>query len=135
MQPEGLDSFRRSFPPELGAAMAARRALDALRSAVDDDLLERSRLALTEVMTNSVKHARLRPSQLIHVHVALLVALLRIEVTDDGPGFRPVAARPDPSGAGAGGWGLWLVDQLTDRWGVESGHSTCVWLEFDRGRS
>ena len=128
-------SFRRSFRPELGAAVAARRALDDLRPQADDDLLERGRLALTEVMTNCVKHARLRPSQLIDVQVALLAARLRIEVTADGPGFHPVATRPDPSsaGAGAGGWGLWLIDQLADRWGVDFSHSTRVWLEFDRG--
>jgi anti-sigma regulatory factor (Ser/Thr protein kinase) len=111
----------------------ARRALDDLRPQVDDDLLERSRLALSEVMTNSVKHARLRPSQLIDVQVVLLASLLRIEVTDDGPGFQPVAKGPDPSNAAAGGWGLWLIDQLTDRWGVDCSHSTRLWLEFDRG--
>jgi serine/threonine-protein kinase RsbW len=106
-----------------------------LRAQIDDDLLERGRLALSEVVTNSVKHARLRPSQLIDVQVALFAALLRIEVADDGPGFRPVATRPDPSSAAAGGWGLWLVDQLTDRWGVDCSHSTRVWLEFDRSPS
>ena len=98
---------------------------------VDDDLLERSRLALTEVITNSVKHARLRPSQTIDVQVALLAALLRIEVTDDGVGFRPPVSRPE-RGSVADGWGLWLIDQLTDRWGVDCSHSTRVWLEFDR---
>ena len=113
--------------------MAARQALSDLRSQVDDDLLERSRLALTEIITNSVKHAGLRPSQLIDVQVALFLALLRIEVTDAGPGFQPAVTRPDPSSAGAGGWGLWLVDQVTDRWGVDCSHSTRVWLEFDRG--
>lgn len=113
--------------------MAARRALDGLRPQIGDEVLQRGRLALTEVMTNSVKHARLRPSQLIDMQVALLVGLLRIEVTDDGPGFHPVATWPEPSRAAAGGWGLWLVDQLTDRWGVDCSHSTRVWLEFDRG--
>jgi anti-sigma regulatory factor (Ser/Thr protein kinase) len=133
MPSERPGSFRRSFRPELGAATAARQALNDLRSQVDDDLLERSRLALTEVITNCVKHARLGPSQLIDVQVALFVALLRIEVKDDGPGFQPALTRPDPSSVAAGGWGLWLVDQLTDRWGVDCSHSTRVWLEFDRG--
>jgi anti-sigma regulatory factor (Ser/Thr protein kinase) len=83
---------------------------------VDDDLLDRSSLVLSEVVTNSVKHARLGPSQLIDVEVALLTSLLRIEVIDDGVG-------------------LWLVDQLADRWGVDCSHSTRVWLEFDRDPS
>jgi anti-sigma regulatory factor (Ser/Thr protein kinase) len=133
MPSEGLGSVRRSFRPELGAAAAARRALDDLCPQLDDDLLERSRLALTEVITNSVEHARLRPSQIIDVQVALLAALLRIEVTDDGVGFHPPTTRPE-RGSAAGGWGLWLIDQLADRWGVDCSHSTRVWLEFDRGR-
>src|SRR5687768_18574149 len=95
MPSAGLGSFRRSFRPEFGAAAAARRDLEELCAEVDDDLLDRSRLALTEVITNSVKHARLRPSQLIDVQVALLTALLRIEVTDDGVGFHPPATRSE----------------------------------------
>ena len=90
---------------------------------------------MTEVITNSVTHARLTPSQLIDVQVALLAASLRIEVTNDGVGFDPPATPPDPGSPGGGGWGLWLIDQLTDRWGVDCSHSTRVWLEFDRGPS
>lgn len=132
MLSEEPGAFRRSFRPDVGAATAARRALDDLRLDMDDDLLDRSRLALSEIVTNSVKHARLRPSQRIDVEVSWLVPVLRIEVFDDGVGFQPLApARP--SNPGAGGWGLWLVDQLTDRWGVDFSHSTRVWLEFDDG--
>lgn len=99
---------------------------------VGDDLLDRGCLALTEVVTNSVKHARLRPSQLIDVEFALRAALLRIEVTDDGVGFPPPATSPAPGSPGGGGWGLWMINRLTDRWGVDFSHSTLVWLEFDR---
>ena len=56
---------------------------------------------------------------------------LRVEVTDQGAGFEPTVLRPDP-GERPGGWGLWLVDQLTDRWGVDFSHSTRVWCEFER---
>ena len=131
MASDGLDSYCRSFPPDLGAAAAARQALDDLCPDVDDELMDRSRLAITEVVTNSVRHARLSPTQPIDVQVALLSALLRIEVVDDGVGFHPPATRPHPGSAG-GGWGLWLIDQLADRWGVDCSHSTRVWLEFDR---
>ncbi len=132
MVTEGPGAFRRSFRPDVGAATAARRALDDLRLDVDEDLLDRSRLVMSEVVTNSVEHARLRPSQLIDVQVALLVGVLSIEVVDDGVGFQPLAPGP-PSNPAAGGWGLWLVEQLTDRWGVDCSHSTRVWMEFDCG--
>jgi anti-sigma regulatory factor (Ser/Thr protein kinase) len=132
VRPAGSCSLRRSFKPDVGAATAARRALGGLSSQVDDDLLTRSRLAVSEVVTNSVKHARLRPPQVIDLEVWLLPDRLHVEVTDGGPGFHRRVARPDSDAAGAGGWGLWLVDQLTDGWGVDLSHSTRVWMEFDR---
>lgn len=135
MPPREPRSFRRSLRPEPDAASAARDALDDLWPQLDNDLLERSRLALSEIVTNSVKHARLKSPQTIDLQVWVLPHLLRIEVTDNGPGFDPVVARPAPDHAGSGGWGLRLVDQLTDRWGVEHGHSTRVWLELDRDLS
>ena len=130
----GLHSFSRSFRPELGAAAEARRELEDLCGNVEDDLLDRSSLVLTEVVTNSVKHARLTPSQPIDVQGELLARLLRMEVTDDGIGFLPPVTGPN-RGTAAGGWGLWLIDQLTDRWGVDCSHSTRVWVEFDRDPS
>jgi anti-sigma regulatory factor (Ser/Thr protein kinase) len=132
MSPPGPCSLRRSLRPDLGAAAAARRALDGLRSEIDDDLLTRSHLAVTEVVTNSVVHARLRAPQMIDLQAWVLPDRLRVEVTDDGPGFHPKVATSDPDDARAGGWGLWLVDQLTDSWGVDLSHSTRVWMEFDR---
>jgi anti-sigma regulatory factor (Ser/Thr protein kinase) len=132
MPPAGPCSLRRSLRPEPDAAIAARRALASLRSQIDDDLLTRSRLAVSEVVTNSVKHARLQPPQVIALEVWVLPDRLRVEVTDRGPGFHRLVARPDPDDARAGGWGLWLVDQLTDGWGVDLSHSTRVWMEFDR---
>lgn len=125
-------SFRRSLAPGPNAAFKARQALDVLRDRVDDDLLERSRLVVTEVVTNAVLHAKLMSPERIDVHVRVLAEVLRIEVTDQGTGFDPVVVRRGSDDLATGGWGLWLVDQLTDRWGVDHSHSTRVWLEFDR---
>jgi hypothetical protein len=55
-----------------------------------------------------------------------------VQVDDDGPGFTPPAA-PPPEDADAG-WGLFLVEQLADSWGVgEDGRG--VWFEIDRDRA
>jgi hypothetical protein len=54
---------------------------------------------------------------------------LRIEVTDNGPGCRETGF----DRCALGRLGLWLVDRLTDRWGVDLSHSTRVLLKFDRG--
>src|SRR5207253_1270255 len=54
---------------------------------------------------------------------------LRVEVTDRGPGFEP--GSPLPSMYQDSGWGLYLVEQIADRWGVKQEEGTCVWFEVD----
>lgn len=114
----------------MDAPAEARRALSGLASRVDADVLERLGLVVSEVITNCVRHAGLRSSQPIEMQVSLVPSLLRVEVTDDGPGFEAEASRPDIQDQ-VGGWGLWLVESLADRWGVEPGGGTRVWCEFD----
>jgi anti-sigma regulatory factor (Ser/Thr protein kinase) len=58
---------------------------------------------------------------------------VRIEVTDNGPGFEPDASRPDEDESS--GWGLFLIDQLSERWGVVHEDLTMVWFEVTRGAS
>jgi anti-sigma regulatory factor (Ser/Thr protein kinase) len=124
------DSIRRSLAPDLDATGDARRALDGFSGQLEEDVLERGALVVTEVVSNSVKHAGLTAAQRIDLNIAVLPECLRIEVTDEGAGFDPVVTPPDPS-LRSGGWGLLMVDQLTDRWGVDCSHSTRVWCEFD----
>jgi hypothetical protein len=62
--------------------------------------------------------------------VTLLDRGVRETVSDSGTGFLP---RPRESAMEVpGGWGLVLVDQLADRWGVVNEHGSRVWLELDR---
>ena len=124
------DSVRRSLAPDLDAPAAARRALEVFRGQLEEDVIERSVLVVTEVVTNSVRHARLTAAQLIDLSIQASPGCLRIEVTDEGSaGFDPVVTLPYPGQSS--GLGLWMVDQLTDRWGVDFTHSTRVWSEFD----
>jgi anti-sigma regulatory factor (Ser/Thr protein kinase) len=123
-------SFSGSFVADVSAPRAARRALQGLSGHVDEGLLERGRVVVTELVTNSVRHARLAPEQHIELQVWAGQKLLRVEVSDDGDGFEPVAVPPHPDHA-AGGWGLWIVAQLADRWGIDVSHSTRVWCEFE----
>jgi anti-sigma regulatory factor (Ser/Thr protein kinase) len=128
-----IDSVRRSLAPDLDAAAAARRALDGFRGQLEEDVIERSAIAVTEVVTNSVKHAGLTAAQPIDLNIRVFAGCLRIEVTDKGTaGFDPVATLPNPGQNS--GRGLWMVDQLTDRWGVDFTRSTRVWCEFDLDR-
>jgi anti-sigma regulatory factor (Ser/Thr protein kinase) len=125
-----IDSVRRSLAPALDAPAAARRALDGCRGQLDDDVIERSALVVTEVVTNSVTHAGVTAAQPIDLNIQVLPGCLRIEVTDAGTaGFDPVVILPYPGQNS--GRGFWMVDQLTDRWGVDFTRSTRVWCEFD----
>lgn len=105
----------------------ARRAVERFGARLDPALVPDVKLLVSELISNSVKYGRDGAVQLIlsskrptHVHV---------EVVDQGVGFVP-AARSRPK-TEPGGWGLHLVEALTERWGVREG-STHVWFEIDR---
>ena len=88
------------------------------------------RLLVSELVTNAVRHANLVGQR--HHPLVFEVAdhALRVEVHDPGGGFVPTAPAPDP--ARPSGWGLYLVAELADRWGVDSDERTLVWFELDR---
>jgi anti-sigma regulatory factor (Ser/Thr protein kinase) len=91
------DPVRRSLAPDLNAPAAARRALDRFGGQLEEDVIERSALVVTEVVTNSVTHAGLTAAQPIDLNIQMLPACLRIEVTDEGTGgFDPVVTLPYP---------------------------------------
>ena len=111
------------------APSSARQALGALAGRIDEDLLEKTRLIVTELVTNSVRHAPPGEDGEVDMSVSLFPEYLRIEVTDGGSGFKPDT--PELSPGQTSGWGLWLVEQLTDRWGIDRRHSTRAWCEID----
>jgi anti-sigma regulatory factor (Ser/Thr protein kinase) len=85
------------------------------------------RLVISEVITNAVRHGG---SGEMLVAVTPKQGYLCVQVTDTGDGFapRPRAFEPDDDG----GFGLFLVERLTRRWGLTRENSnTRVWFEFD----
>ena len=124
------DLVRLSLAPDLDAPAAARRALDGFGGQLEADVIERSALVVSEVVTNSVTHAGLTAAQPIDLNIQVFPGRLRIDVTDEGSrSFDPVVALSHPGQDS--GRGFWMVDQLTDRWGVDFTSSTRVWCEFD----
>jgi anti-sigma regulatory factor (Ser/Thr protein kinase) len=119
---------RLSVTPE--AAAEARHALAALAGKIPDGRMRDLRLLVSELVTNAVRHADLHHDDVIDLVVELVGHRLRVEVHDPGGGFVPSAPSPDP--ARPSGWGLYLVAELADRWGVDSGDKTLVWFELDR---
>jgi anti-sigma regulatory factor (Ser/Thr protein kinase) len=112
------------------AAAAARLALDGLAGRVTAGRLRDLRLLVSELVTNAVRHAGLRRGDRIRLVVDVGDRLVRVEVHDPGHGFAP--RPPAPDAARASGWGLYLVDELADRWGVDGAdRGSCVWFELD----
>jgi anti-sigma regulatory factor (Ser/Thr protein kinase) len=119
----------RSFQADREAPRAARHALDELNGQIDAPLKADIRLLVSEVVTNSVIHAQAaRPGE-VTLDVWASEDVVRVAVTDRGPGF---VAEDSPRGGERSGWGLMMVDRLADRWGVELGDGTEVWFEFAR---
>jgi anti-sigma regulatory factor (Ser/Thr protein kinase) len=109
------------------AAAKARRELSKLRGDLDPPLMETLRLLVTELVSNSVRHAQ---SQTVVLRVLVGRSVVLTEVTDEGPGFDEVTT-PEPGSES--GWGLFLVERLAHRWGVNRGpDATRVWFELQR---
>jgi diguanylate cyclase (GGDEF)-like protein len=103
----------------------ARVALGRLRGQTDEDVLERAGLLTSELVTNSVKHAG---SAEIRVKIWPNAGSVAVVVTDDGPGFAPVA-QPGTVSDQDGGFGMPLLDTLSEAWGSGSDGEAWVWFE------
>jgi anti-sigma regulatory factor (Ser/Thr protein kinase) len=113
------------------AVTAARLALADLDSRLDAALAFDVRLLVSELVTNSVQHARVAAEDSIVLVLTISDETVRVEVRDEGPGFKPPVS-PPPDNADKG-WGLFLVEQLADSWGVGDGGKG-VWFEIRRDR-
>jgi anti-sigma regulatory factor (Ser/Thr protein kinase) len=119
---------RLAVSPE--SAAEARHILDDLAEAIPDGRMRDVRLLISELVTNAVRHADLDAGDAIDLVIDVADQMLRVEVHDPGGGFVPSTPSPDP--ARPSGWGLYLVAELADRWGVDSDERTRVWFELDR---
>jgi anti-sigma regulatory factor (Ser/Thr protein kinase) len=115
--------------PTPAAVKRARDAMDRFRGQLSDRTIEDARLLISELVTNSLRHASLRPDQPIEITFDVDGRRLHVEVVDHGSGFVP---RPSTLGTMRGsGWGLVLVAQLATTWGTSSNGDTRVWFELE----
>ena len=113
----------------LEAAAAARRAIIAGNGWLPDTVREEVLLLVTELVTNAVRHAGAGPERSLHVELLHSPGWVAVAVADDGPGYT-WHQTPSP-GNESGGWGLFLVDRIADRWGAESTTDrNRVWFEI-----
>jgi anti-sigma regulatory factor (Ser/Thr protein kinase) len=135
--PELLVDLR--LPPDPTSPARARHALDRIEDRFGGEILFKLRLLLSELVTNSVRHARLQESDHIVVRVLCEPGALRAEVLDAGykvsfpATIVPHAGWEYQRTGGSewpGGWGLSIVEALADSWGVIRGKGTTVWFEL-----
>jgi anti-sigma regulatory factor (Ser/Thr protein kinase) len=127
-------SLHRDLLRDDDAPAAARRELEAFRAELDPLVYEDAALLITELVSNSVRHAGPRAGDRIVLDLSVTVARVRVDVHDGGPGFVPVPR--EPGDVSPYHWGLHIVERIADRWAVVPANgngSTCVWFELDRG--
>jgi len=130
---------------DAGEQVEARLPLDALapggarilaaqylRDRVAAPVLDSVLLLLSELVTNSVRHSNAPSAEGVIVRLRLTRAMLRLEVEDSGHDGA-IATRP-PDQQNGGGFGLNIVQTLSDGWGIErSAHrGTRVWAQLQR---
>ncbi len=113
---------------------SVRAARERLRKALADRCpearMEDARVVVSELVANSLRHAKPLDDHTIAVRWSMRPDVLRLSVTDGGsPTSVPAPRRPGE--LATGGRGLKIVQTLAQRWGVEAeGAGTTVWAEL-----
>jgi anti-sigma regulatory factor (Ser/Thr protein kinase) len=120
-----------AVPASAKAPGAARQVVaHCLSRLVTSAILDGARLLVSELVTNSVRHAELDPIDHVLVRVYLAAESLRVEI--ENPGAAGVVALHRPDLEAGRGFGLQLLELVATRWGVRRARSTTVWFEMAR---
>jgi anti-sigma regulatory factor (Ser/Thr protein kinase) len=115
--------------PEASSVPEARRlACEFAGGCMSDEQISKLGLAVTEIVANAVRHSGSDEPVRLILHTK--DDYLCVRVVDGGSGLvpKPGAMAPEPGA----GYGLFLVEQLTRRWGVtREDAKTRVWFEIN----
>ena len=120
---EGMRTVRLRVPARAEYVALARLALSGLADivALPEELLADLKLALTEAVSNSVRHAYADGAGFVSIAYELTGDTLAVEVVDDGKGFDP--DRP-PALEGEelteGGLGIAIIRTIADEFQLDS---------------
>lgn len=87
---------------------------------------ETVRLLVSELVTNAVLHPQAPADATIKLAASHAGRHVLVSVADTGTGRAPAQREPAPT---EGGYGLYLVERQSRRWGVGRGEGTRVWFE------
>jgi hypothetical protein len=116
------------LPLEPGSARRAREGLKPFRGSMDDASFIDLRLLVDELVVEAL-HSEAAPGpSLIKLRAELDGDRVRVAVAQGGDAYRLPSRRPEP---GDPGFGLHLVQRLSDRWGMRRDpDKATVWLEI-----
>jgi transcriptional regulator with XRE-family HTH domain len=119
-------TFRKQLNADVRAAELARMAVVVTASGVDDDIVDRAELLISELVTNSVERGG---TGAIWLAITMHADMLRVEVAD-----QPAAAKPKRLVGDRVRWSFSIIDELASRWGAgrEAGLNVS-WFEIDLG--
>ena len=92
------------------------------------DGFELSQIELGEVSLR-VRHGGSGERGELAVDTEVLARGVRVQVWDRGDGFEGRTPAVPPRGQ-PGGYGLLLLERMSDRWGVRRDDGCCVWFEL-----
>jgi len=119
-----------SMPGGAGAAANARRSVISIEAGLPLGVRHRVALMLSELVANAVQHGGAGAAEVLEVRVASSARRVRVEVIDPGwHGGEPPERIQHPDG----GYGLLLVEHLSDGWGREATAEggSLAWFELD----
>jgi anti-sigma regulatory factor (Ser/Thr protein kinase) len=109
---------------------ARRYVLGQLEGLLPASTASDAALVVSELVTNSVVHAKVGAHASVSLELTMLEDRLRIAVTDPGSELEPKMLGFDPTTPG--GFGLRLVDAVSCAWGVarDAAGATRVWCDL-----
>ena len=121
---DGERAVRLRIPAKAEYITLCRLALTGLGQVreIGDDTMAELKLALTEAVSNSIRHAY-GPNGVGHVEITYELQLdrVRIEVVDDGAGFDPDETPAfDGEELSEGGLGIAIIRTIADDFAIES---------------
>jgi len=116
-----MTSITRELPRMTTSVRTARRMVRDHSLTLGVKQREDAALMVSELVSNALQHG----VGAISLRIDVETDGVRVEVSDQGN----VAVAPSPTPGAHGGWGLRIVDDLADSWGVLAG-STRVWFHL-----
>jgi anti-sigma regulatory factor (Ser/Thr protein kinase) len=113
-----------TLPPRPESVGEARHALSDVLDGLDERIQDGVTVIVSELVTNAIKHGPDRP---IALRIWRDGEAIRGEIEDEGHGRLEIWRESDRGPEG--GYGLPIVEAMSDRWGVSDGN-TCVWFEL-----